>query len=160
VPFFLSPFFVQGPHTELPQLVAYMKFEGVGDYEKYVARLEAIPASLAQVQELLKEGIAASVLPPHVGLEGVSAQLASAVSGLDGDGRQSPMWRPCPRTGGGGSQHKEGTLEAAASALLVGPVKAAWQALKAFVDETYLPAVASGRSGSVACADLPNGKAW
>ena len=100
------------------------------------------------------------VVYAHVGLEGVSAQLASAVSGLDGNGRQSPMWRPCPRTGGGGSQHKEGTLEAAASALLVGPVKAAWQALKAFVDETYLPAVASGRSVSVACADLPNGKAW
>ena len=43
---------LEGPHTELPQLVEYMKFETASDYKKYVARLRAIPRALSQVESV------------------------------------------------------------------------------------------------------------
>ena len=54
---------LEGPHTELPQLVNYMRFETAQDYCKYVARLEASPRAVKQVEELLREGIRAKILP-------------------------------------------------------------------------------------------------
>jgi len=42
------------------------RFRDVSDYRKYIARLAAIPAQVAQVTELLREGVAQQMLPPEV----------------------------------------------------------------------------------------------
>ena len=83
---------LEGPHTELPQLIEYMKFETLKDYEKYVSRLKGVPLALAQVTALLKRGVVTGMLPPLVGLEGVADQLASVVAYLaPGKVKESPF---------------------------------------------------------------------
>ena len=143
---------LEGPHSELPQLVAYMKFETVQDYGKYLSRLKAIPAALHQVTALLREGVATGMVPPEVGLEGVVDQLAATEKALD-HCTSSPLWRPCPGGPAGA------LFEDEAKALLCGPIKAAFGALRHFVASKYVPAVAALRQGSVACVDLPGGQA-
>jgi len=66
------------------------------------------------------------------------------------------MWRPCPA---GGPAAEAAALEARASKLLSGPIKASFTSLRNFVKGKYLPAVEAVRKGSIACADLPNGQA-
>ena len=41
-------------------------FRNVSDYRAYLARLKSIPAQLAQVTDLMREGIAQKMLPPAV----------------------------------------------------------------------------------------------
>ena len=97
---------LEGPHTELPQLIDYMNISSEVDYKNYISRLRAIPTSLSQVTDLLREGVATGMLPPAVGLEGVATQLAETEAALAATkvgsdevskaGSTSPLWRPCP----------------------------------------------------------------
>eukprot|EP00614_Pseudopedinella_elastica_P004495 CAMPEP_0172602042 /NCGR_PEP_ID=MMETSP1068-20121228/22240_1 /TAXON_ID=35684 /ORGANISM="Pseudopedinella elastica, Strain CCMP716" /LENGTH=660 /DNA_ID=CAMNT_0013403277 /DNA_START=1 /DNA_END=1983 /DNA_ORIENTATION=+ len=146
---------LEGPHTELPQLVNYMRFETAQDYCKYVARLEASPRAVKQVEELLREGIRAKILPPLVGLEGVAAQLSSVEAGL-ALGRTGPMWRPCPVATE--AAEAAGLEERALKALTV-DLRKAFAELRKFVVDVYIPAVRKIRGDSVACLDLPSGAA-
>ena len=121
---------LEGPHTELPQLIDYMKFETQRDYEKYVARLRAVPQALAQVEELLRQGVTEGMLPPLVGLEGVVDQLQAVVDGLNsasgGAPPKSPLWHAAPP-----SVDAESARELEASALeALGAVSLSFSALR------------------------------
>jgi len=45
---------------------AMARFRNVTDYRAYLARLKLIPTQLAQVTDLMREGIAQKMLPPGV----------------------------------------------------------------------------------------------
>lgn len=143
---------LEGPHIELPQLIAYMKFENMNDYVLYLKRLKNVPTSLKQCIELMREGIRTKILPPGVGLENVGEQIESVIESLKGDGRQSPLWRRCPV-----SSDKADKLEKEVSYLLTNDIKKAYEELKVFIVDTYIPSIATIRGDSHACIDLPEG---
>ncbi len=64
-----------GPQIWLPTFHERMRFERVLDYENYLARLEAIPAYLVGVRELLDAGIERGVVPPKITQVGVLEQF-------------------------------------------------------------------------------------
>jgi uncharacterized protein (DUF885 family) len=152
---------LEGPHIELPQLIAYMKFDTVEDYRKYHARLLAVPTALKQVTELLKEGIQNKILPPAVGLESVGEQLESAITSLNKGvgGRESPLWRPCPRSSPQPTTDPNliDKLEGEVSSVLLNQIKPAYEEFRSFVVDTYIPSIVKLRGKSHACLDLPNG---
>jgi uncharacterized protein (DUF885 family) len=78
-----SPFSVnqmEGPQFELPMLVGSSRFGSEEDYTRYLVRLQAIPASLRQLKDILDAGRVAHVTPPQVALARVPAQFASLVN--------------------------------------------------------------------------------
>ena len=130
------------------------------DYGKYLARLRAIPASLAQVEALLRAGCAAGMLPPLCGMEGVTEQIATVATGCRGHGQEkqekgsSAMFRPCPASS---PPDEKAAKEAEACALLAGPVADAFGSLGRCVEAEYVPCIERTRGSSVACQGLPNG---
>jgi uncharacterized protein (DUF885 family) len=148
---------LEGPHTELPQLIEYMKFETLKDYEKYVSRLKGVPLALAQVTALLKRGVVTGMLPPLVGLEGVADQLASVVAYLaPGKVKESPFWRDAPTSAAVAAAGA--TLEGEAVAALAA-ARDSFEALRRHFVDDYEPAVRRLRGPEgTACHDLPRGK--
>lgn len=66
-----------------------------------------------------------------VGLEGVLDQLAATEAGLAADnGKGGPFWRHCPDNSRSGSPSSASALEEEAAALLRGPVRQAFGALR------------------------------
>lgn len=142
---------LEGPQVELPQLVAYMKFETLGDYQdRYLKRLAAVPQSLTQVTDLLKEGVRKGMLPPLCGLEGVVGQVEAVAADLRSQGgKGGAMWRPCPASVASSSSLDQGaaaassssssssattTLETEAAALLSGSVAEAFDAFGCYLE--------------------------
>uniref|UniRef100_A0A7S2G882 Uncharacterized protein n=1 Tax=Octactis speculum TaxID=3111310 RepID=A0A7S2G882_9STRA len=135
-----------------------MLFDSRVNYEKYVSRLRAIPTQLAQVCTLLRLGISTGVLPPAVSLEGVPDQLNKTIAALEKEGgTASSYWHAPPPVLEQSDPSTKALGEKASSALSA--VRDAFCRLLICVEEEYMPAIASKRDGSVACADLPNGAA-
>jgi uncharacterized protein (DUF885 family) len=57
-----------GLHLMLPQLAKASRFTSVGDYEAWLKRLEAVPASVAQLIERMQIAIDSGWMPPRVAI--------------------------------------------------------------------------------------------
>ena len=68
-----------GVHLNLAQLPQVMPFEKAGDYQKYLARLNAMPAYLKQLQGYLREGAAKGWSVPRATLEPIPSQIDRAL---------------------------------------------------------------------------------
>lgn len=150
---------LEGPHIELVQLLNYMVFNTAKDYAKYLRRLLTFPRQVTQVIDLMREGIKSKMLPPRVSLEGVPKQLQATYEPIDGEASadlvvKSPLFREPPSRLP--DEERDDLRKQAFQAL--GQVATAFKELKAFVENTYIPAIEKIRGTSVACLDLPNGQ--
>lgn len=68
---------MNGVHLSLPGFVSSIPFDNTRQYEEYLARLQAIPAVLAQVTELAKQGKHDGLMQPRYLLDAVAAQIDS-----------------------------------------------------------------------------------
>src|SRR4029079_15545099 len=70
---------MQGPQQDVARMlmIAAAGATRAADFEDMLARLEAVPEMLGQVQELMRAGAAASLTPPRITLRDVPAQIAS-----------------------------------------------------------------------------------
>lgn len=63
-----------GLHTSLPRLVNQLQFDGVKDYDDYIARLKKIPRAFSQIRTNMESGMEDGRMPPAYLLEKVLVQ--------------------------------------------------------------------------------------
>jgi uncharacterized protein (DUF885 family) len=63
-----------GLHTSLPRLVNQLQFDGVKDYDDYIARLKKIPKAFSQIRTNMEFGMEDGRMPPAYLLEKVLVQ--------------------------------------------------------------------------------------
>jgi uncharacterized protein (DUF885 family) len=63
-----------GFHTSLPQLVNALSFDGVKDYDNYIARLKKVPTAFSQIRTNMELGAESGRVPPAYLMEKVVMQ--------------------------------------------------------------------------------------
>lgn len=127
-----------------------MRFRTVKDYENWIARLRAFGVLADQTIALMRRGAEQGFAPPRVVMQRVSAQFAKQTvdkaedSGFFAPFRQFPEGIPA-------SEQQRLTAEGRAAIAEV--VLPAYQRLRAFYDDEYLPKTPA----SIAATDLPQG---
>ena len=141
-----------GPHFSLPQLAKSTPFQIAGDYEAYLARLDAIPRLLSQQRQQMRAAIAAGWVQPAAPLQRVPGQLDAQVVA---DATQSPLYLPFTKVPADLAEPDRQRLAGRARQKLTDQVVPAFAELKRFFESEYLPA-AEGRKGTGVSA-LPGG---
>ena len=107
------------------------------EQERIVERLRRLPALIDQTIENLQQGLAAGITPPQICLRDVPQQVTNQ---LVADPADSPLL-------------VHGASDAAVAAFTE-HVAPAYERLRAFLVDTYLP----GARSTLACRDLPDGE--
>ena len=144
---------MHGPHLDLAELAKASPFNSVADYEAYLKRLAALPTAIDQVIERMRQGMASGWMPPAIAIQRVPRQIAAH---LDADARKSPAYRPFEKFPAQFSSEERLQLAENGRRVIVGAVTPAFEKLKAFVEEKYLPAARQQLSAST----LPGGGAY
>jgi uncharacterized protein (DUF885 family) len=139
-----------GPQQSIPQMAERMPFARARDLEAHAARLEQVPAQLADDQALLAAGLKAGVTPPKVILQGISAQFDAVLAGKL-EALRAPFLRTYPDLSPEAQKQLAERGEKAIQKILV-----ALTSLRDFVRDHYIPLCRD----DIACASLPDGAAW
>jgi uncharacterized protein (DUF885 family) len=126
---------LDGPHLTLPALVGFMPFENSEDYERYLARLHAIPPYLEQVTALLKRGIKLRWVQPRGPLGSIPDQIQGQ---LVADVKAGAFFSPFKNIPMSVRSDEQKLLTAAARKVIGEEVLPALAQLRAFVQKTYL----------------------
>ena len=149
----LTPISHQGGVSTADGIAEVMAFETAADFERYLARMAALPTLIGQVQTLMREGVQAGYLPPRVLMQRVPGQLAAQV--VD-DPTLSPFYRPLRRLPASLPAAEQQALRERAQALIRNGIVPAYRALAAYFTAEYLPRA----SASIAASDGPRGRAY
>lgn len=139
-----------GFHIYFPDMYLSMPFDSLGDYENYLARLNAIPTFFEQSIELMRDALQAGFTPARVTLEGVPESIAALIVQKP---QESPFYPPFDQFPAHFSESERARLVDLAAKALQENVAPAYASLLKFMQEEYLP---SARTTS-ACSDLPDG---
>jgi uncharacterized protein (DUF885 family) len=142
-----------GFHTALPQLPVQMPFATVRDYERYVARLRAMPDYVRQQVALLREGVRAGFTIPRAVLAGFDQTIRAHV--VD-DPARSVFFAPFESIPQAIPAAERERLRAAGLAAVRGGPVAAYRELLRFYETEYLP----GARASVGASHLPRGREY
>ncbi len=141
-----------GPHLQYVALEKAMPFERRLDYDRYLARLAAIPTHLAQTTALMRAGMTSGWMPARDALAGVPAQFDAFV----GDTATNPLYRPFVAMPRAMSERDCAEVQASGRRVLEQAVAPAFRAFRTFVVDEYIPA---GRP-AIATTTLPEGRAY
>lgn len=125
----------------------------VKDYEDIIARLNGVPTVVDQTLALLRKGLAAGITPPRITLRDVPQQVKNQ---LEPDPTKSAFLRPFQKFPVEFSDADKTRLRLAAELALKEKVRPAFTKLHEFIANDYVP----GARETIACGDLPDGKAW
>jgi uncharacterized protein (DUF885 family) len=142
-----------GPQIEFAYVVKLTPFRTAQDYERYLARLRALPAYLQEVEALMREGLATGWVLPAAAIQGLPKQLDAWLSD---DPAQTPAFRPFANFPGGISEADRSRLTDDGRRAIVDGVTPAFRALKNFVETTYMP----GARTELGASTLPGGTAY
>lgn len=142
---------LDGVHTA-NQLADALRFTTPKDYEDWLARLEKLPARIAQTIALMRQGVKEGIVYPKVVLQRVPAQFDHQI--VD-DAKASPLYKPFTRFAESIEESEQARLSQAAQKIIVTQVVPAFRELKEFFVKDYLPAA----SDRVGVWQLPNGAA-
>jgi len=134
------------------QTIASMPNRNVADYEDILARLEALPAYVAQQQALLVEGLRRGYTPPQLMLRDLPKQISDLVPG---DPLASALLQPFTEFPTAISESGRTRLTERAKNVYATSLAPAFQKLHDYVANIYIP----GCRGSIAASALPNGSA-
>jgi uncharacterized protein (DUF885 family) len=84
---------LDGVHT-VNQLADALRFTTPKDYEDWLARLEKLPARIAQTIALMRQGVKEGIVYPKVVLQRVPAQIDHQIVS---DAKASPLYKPFTR---------------------------------------------------------------
>ena len=141
-----------GPQTA-DGIAEVLPFATAKDYQDWLKRLQALPATIDQIIVLMQEGVKASNLPPRVLMQRVPAQIAGQV--VD-DPAKSAFYKPFLKFPESISQAERGKLQADAKRVIANDVVPAYRKLQTYFNDEYLPKTRE----SIAATDLPDGKAY
>jgi uncharacterized protein (DUF885 family) len=139
-----------GPQQSVPQMNEQMPFARADDLRAHLSRMRAVPQSLRDQKALLAEGLRRGITPPKAILAGIPPQFDAVIAaGLPT--LREPFDRTYPDLA-----PDEATALRAEGAAAADAIVAELAALRDFVRDTYVP----GARASIACLELPQGRAW
>jgi uncharacterized protein (DUF885 family) len=146
---------MQGPQQDVARflMIAASGASGTAAFENMLARLEAVPALLAQVRELMRRGLGTGLTPPRITLRDVPAQIASQAPEA---AEQSPLLRAFDRFPESVPEAEQARLRREAARVYQAQAGPAFRELHAFFAEEYLPRTRE----TIALRDVPDGEAW
>ena len=150
---YLMPFSQRGGVQNLDNQASYLRFDTVGDFEDWLARLDKIDTVVDQTIDVANRGIEKGFVLPRVLMERIPGQIAVQ---LVEDGVDSPFYRTFETMPGAITAKERERLRAAAIETIEDTVVPAYRKLARYFDNTYLPATRD----SIGLSSLPNGSAW
>ncbi|MFZ3213730.1 MAG: DUF885 domain-containing protein, partial [Terriglobales bacterium] len=127
---------MNGPHLQMPQLVALLAFTNVKDYEDYIARLRKFPKVLDDTMDNMRHGMADHLMPPRLLLEKVATQADNIVTA---DVEKSPFARPLAKFPDSISEADRKRLHDQTIAAIRESINPAYTKFAKFVREQYAP---------------------
>ncbi|MFN2476448.1 MAG: DUF885 family protein [Chthoniobacterales bacterium] len=134
---YLLPINQRGGLQTADELGDQLRFQNVKDYEDWIARLRAFPASLEQNIALMREGVKAHVMWPKVVLERVPAQIDKQ---LVATADESPFFKPLKKFPDAIAAADRERLSAAARDAITTGIIPSFRKLKEYFVAEYLPA--------------------
>lgn len=142
-----------GPDAFLAQIVAITPAFTRSHYEDILSRLKGIPAFIEQSLALLEKGVAEGITSPRVVVRTAPDQVAAQIVE---DPMTSPLLKALQEFPPGFSEKDGELLRNEASKIFREEIVPAYNKMREYVAETYLPACRE----SIALADLANGEDW
>jgi prolyl oligopeptidase len=150
---FLMPFSQRGGMQNLDNQANQLRFETVGDFEDWLARMDKIDTVVDQTIEVANRGIERGFVLPRVLMERIPDQIAVQ---LVENGEESPFYRTFETMPGSITEKDQERLREAAIKTIEDTVVPAYRKLARYFEKTYLPATRE----TVGLSSLPNGSAW
>ncbi len=150
---FLMPFSQRGGVQNLDNQANQLRFETVGDFEDWLARMDKIDTVVDQTIEVANRGIERGFVLPRVLMERIPDQIAVQ---LVENGEESPFYRTFETMPGSITKKDQERLREAAIKTIEDTVVPAYRKLARYFEKTYLPATRE----TVGLSSLPNGSAW
>ena len=144
---------MSGPQFNLPQLVRATRFQTEADYRHYLARLNALPTSLRQLQAMLDAGRVTGWMPPKEALTRLVGQYAPL---LATDLAHHPLYAPFQKFPPDMPVATQAELSRAGDEALHGAVIPALQAFSDYLAGTWVPAARQ----TLGATQLPNGREY
>ena len=145
----LLPVNHQGGVQTADGIAELMPWRTVADYQRWLARMAAVPTLVEQTIVLMQEGVKAGLTPPRVLMQRVPSQLA--VQTVD-DPTQSPFYRPFTRFPLDMPEAERAALRVQAQAVVRERIVPAYQRLAEYFERHYLPATRT----AIAATDRPD----
>lgn len=142
-----------GPQLSFPQVIAVMPFATVKDYDNYIARLKAIPAVFAQVQNAMRAGVDDGRTIPQPLAQLAQAQVQKFTAAKPEDGPLAAPLKKMPATISPAEQKRIRTEALAAISEQVLP---GYDRFARFLTSQYIPKART----TLAASALPDGKAY
>jgi uncharacterized protein (DUF885 family) len=140
-----------GFHSDLPSLPTQTPFDTTRDYERYIARLSAIPEYFRQNTELLREAIAAGWTLPKVVLSGYEKTIDAHVVDVP---TRSRFFTPFESFPTGVPESDRARLRTAGENAVRDSVVPAYRAFSEFMTREYIPKARA----VVSASEMPGGK--
>ncbi len=150
---YLLPINQRGGIQTADEMADLLRFQTVKDYEDWLARLKAIPVSMDQQIALMREGMKAKIIWPKIVLERVPAQIDKQIVP---DPEESPFFKPFKNFPADIPAAERDRLTKAAREAIDGAVIPAFEKLKPFFEQEYLPAAFP----EVGVWQMPDGDAY
>jgi len=144
---------LNGIQQDIARMVDVSPHSTVKDYEDIISRLNGVPTVVEQTLVLLRKGLAAGITPPRITLRDVPQQVKNQ---LEPDLTKSAFLRSFQKFPAEFSETNKTRLRFAAELALQKKVFPAFIKLYEFLANEYVP----GARETIACGDLPDGKAW
>ncbi len=151
---YLIPFTVDdGFHIGFARLPNQAPRATALDYENYIKRLRAFPEYVAQLLELLKEGLQTGMTMPQVVLQGYEVTMATHV--ID-DPTKSVFYTPFAKFPAAMPETEKSRLKQAAEAAIREAIIPGYQTLLDFFTKEYIPKART----TIGASELPNGREY
>jgi uncharacterized protein (DUF885 family) len=142
-----------GFHMQVQRMYEAMPFESVGDYERYIARLRALPAYFQQNIENMREGLRVGMTQPKAILDGIEASIRGPI--ID-DPEESVFFTPFNSIPGHLDPAERERLRAAGTAAIEQVAIPAYKEFLLFFREEYKP----GARDDLGASSMPDGEAY
>ncbi len=142
-----------GAHQDIAQLLSMQPAATVSDYKDIISRLNGVPTVIDQTIALMEEGLKRGITPPKVTLRDVPDQIAAQI--VD-DAAKSPMLEAFKEFPAAVPAAEQAALKSEAAKVYQTKVAPAFQKLRQFFVESYLPKTTE----NIALSALPGGKEW
>ena len=144
---------MNGVQQDIAQSLSIMPGRTVTDFEDMVLRLKTADGLVRETLGLLREGLKRGITTPRITLRDVPQQILNQ---MPEDPVKSPLYRRFVDIPATVSEGERDRLRASALAAITHKVYPAYRELHRFLVTDYLP----GSRESIACSDLPEGRAW
>ncbi|MFP5304675.1 MAG: DUF885 domain-containing protein [Gammaproteobacteria bacterium] len=136
---FLVPLNQRGGIQTQDEILEVLRFDGAKAYEDWLARLEALPALIAQTETLMRAGMKEGRMNPRIVMQRVPAQIDKQ---LVDDPEQSPFYKPFLSFPDAIAPAQRAAYARRARAAIGNGVIPAYRRFRDFFVREYLPACA------------------